>query len=339
MRGERRMTSGTGRVCRGEWASSDPLAHVERDTDESSALFVPWSLLPTTINYQLLQDPCIAQRKEWECLRSSEGHKCQVSERSTSEQTHRISTAADETCSIAAAFHAAQTGHFPTPNPDLPYLTKQKPPPAPIHAVVRAQSPSEQLASVARALSPVRYFLRPTEDGDLDGSGEFNSFGSLGSGETSYDYRQEEEYVRQIQSAKAFAPKKGPRTSDPKKRNGRAAAGDMPYRPTEDEFQYDSEESGGEGEGVVRAGALEARAETRGKRQEKGEGYLGMGLGIQPSRAGGRGRVGGVGPGPGRRARKMRSQSTVIGDTAHSQRSSRRTGTEHRLYLRSSYAR
>lgn len=49
-----------------------------------------------------------------------------------------------------------------------------------------------------------------------------------------------------------------------------------------DDYQYNSEESDGEGEGIVRRGALDGRAETRGKRAEKGEGYLGMGLGLQP---------------------------------------------------------
>ena len=142
----------------------------------------------------------------------------------------------------------------------------------------RAQSPSEQLASAARALSPVRYFLRPTENGDFDGSGDFTSFTSLGSGEISYDYRQEEEFVRAAQAA----AKTRPRDSDTKRKKHKAVAEDLPYRPGEDDYGYDSEESEGEGEGIVQNGALNGRAGTRGKRAERGEGCLGMGLGLVP---------------------------------------------------------
>lgn len=74
--------------------------------------------------------------------------------------------------------------------------------------------------------------------------------------------------------------KQGPRTSDPTKRRKKAVEEDMPYRPGEDDWTYASQESEEEGEGIVRGGALEGRADTRGKRTERGEGYLGMGLGI-----------------------------------------------------------
>jgi len=56
---------------------------------------------------------------------------------------------------------------------------------------------------------------------------------------------------------------------------------DMPYRPAEDDWEVNSEESD-EGEGIVRSGALEGRADTRGVRKEKGDGYLGTGLGLRP---------------------------------------------------------
>ncbi|WWD15961.1 hypothetical protein CI109_100385 [Kwoniella shandongensis] len=217
----------------------------------------------------------------------------------------------DTSVNIAAAFNAAQSGISLPPNPERSFpkhksastsrsqnFQSLSPPPPMLGNHQRAQSPAEQLASTARALSPVRYFLRPTEDGDGDGdaSGDYASFSSLGggggagnhSGETSHNYEEEEEYVRQAQ-AQAEAVRavqyggSGPRGSDSKKRRGKAAAEDMPYRPAEDnEGYYDSDDSGGEGEGVVRRGALEGRSGTRGKRQEKGEGYLGMGLGLQP---------------------------------------------------------
>lgn len=58
----------------------------------------------------------------------------------------------------------------------------------------------------------------------------------------------------------------------------------MPYRPAEDDWINGSDASDGEGEGIVKNGALEGRVATRGKTKEKGEGYLGSGLGIQPRR-------------------------------------------------------
>jgi SUN domain-containing protein 1/2 len=123
----------------------------------------------------------------------------------------------------------------------------------------REKSPAEQLAASARALSPVRFFLRPTD------AEEYPSFSSLGT-TSSYDYQQEEEFVKKAQ-----------------KTNGRKGkAEDMPYRPADDDWAGDSDESGGEG--IVRSGALNGRAETRGQRRAKGEGYLGMGVGIQPPR-------------------------------------------------------
>lgn len=63
------------------------------------------------------------------------------------------------------------------------------------------------------------------------------------------------------------------------KRKGRDE--DMPYRPGEDDFQRQSDDSGeDDGDGVVRGGALDGWADTRGKRAERGEGYLGTGLGF-----------------------------------------------------------
>ena len=119
------------------------------------------------------------------------------------------------------------------------------------------------------------------------------SFSSLGSGgkstDTSYDYAREEEYVRAAHEHAA----KNRRVSDGRRR--KLNDEDMPYRPAEDDWQPDSEDSGGEGEGIVRGGALDGRAGTRGTRQQRGEGYLGMGLGIQPKtrRRGQRGQGGG----------------------------------------------
>ncbi|WRT67205.1 uncharacterized protein IL334_004171 [Kwoniella shivajii] len=209
----------------------------------------------------------------------------------------------DTSVNIAAAFHAAQTGqHLPIPNEQsfqsftssshraTSSGTSQK-----RAGSQRARSPAEQLASAARALSPVRFFLRSTEEenetGDLDNSGGFTSFSSLGNGNgsgignhsgESYDYAQEDEFVRQAQAqSQALKTKTKPRLSDSKRRKGKAFAEDLPYRPTEDDEIYESD-SGGDGEGIVRGGALDGRADTRGKRQEKGQGYLGMGLGIQP---------------------------------------------------------
>ncbi|WVQ98779.1 hypothetical protein IAU59_005910 [Kwoniella sp. CBS 9459] len=207
----------------------------------------------------------------------------------------------DTSVNVAAAFHAAKNGHghlMPPVSVDHSFASStssRKPPTKSSQSArggsARAQSPAESLASAARALSPVRYFLKSQEDenGDLDMSGAgYPSFSSLGngsasfdhSGEASYDYQQEEKFVQEAQ-AKA-AKNRGPRVSDPRKRRGKALAEDLPYRPAEDDEIYDSEDSGGEGLGIVRGGGLDGRASTRGVRQEKGEGYLGMGLGIQP---------------------------------------------------------
>lgn len=132
--------------------------------------------------------------------------------------------------------------------------------------------------------------MRPTgEDGD-----DYTSFSSVGientgesntSGEgESYDYRQEEEYVRQVQQQK-IARSRAEASTNVKNRRIKAMDEDMPYRPAEeDSVSLASSDSGGGGEGIVKSGALQGRAETRGKRLERGEGYLGMGLGIQPRR-------------------------------------------------------
>ncbi|KAL7424063.1 hypothetical protein Q5752_001648 [Cryptotrichosporon argae] len=195
----------------------------------------------------------------------------------------------DTSVNIAAAFHAAQTGSaLPTPPVHRAFpkhrATGAKPRPAASTSAAqpqpqqsqRATSPAEQLASAARALSPVRFFLRP---GSVDDSGEYASFSSVGAGangarsaEASYDYTAENDYVRAAQEK----DKGKPRAKAPRK-----SAEDRPYRPAEDEVAYDSD-SQGEGQGIVRAGALDGRAHKRGKRKEKGEGYLGMGLGLQP---------------------------------------------------------
>lgn len=198
--------------------------------------------------------------------------------------------------SVAAAFHAAQTGHVPATAKTAPPRSK-----APRRGVTpqptrpqRALSPAEQLADVARALSPVRFFLRETGTGEDES--DYNSFGSLGmanqstsstnNNNTSYDYQQEEEWVRAAQ-AKAKANGHARNGSDAKRRK-KAMAEDMPYRPGEDDHAVDSSGESEEGEGIVRSGALDGRAETRGKRKEKGEGYLGMGLGLQQRRKKGR---------------------------------------------------
>ncbi|KAK6903002.1 hypothetical protein I203_108263 [Kwoniella mangroviensis CBS 8507] len=198
----------------------------------------------------------------------------------------------DTSVNIAAAFHAAQTGHLPPPEQSFQSHTsasanKFSSNRSQRAGSQRAKSPAESLKSAARALSPVRFFLKSTEDenGDFDNSGAYNSFSSLGgpgngSGE-SYSYAEEDDYVKRLQAQKAKAK---PRISDgnsKKKRGNKSFAEDLPYRPAEDDEIYGSD-SGGEGEGVVRTGALDGRAGTRGKREERGEGYLGMGLGIQP---------------------------------------------------------
>lgn len=212
---------------------------------------------------------------------------------------------------MAAAIRAAQTGNvgsfdtsrsFKAP-PKPSSQAAPRPPPSPASTsrppAPRAPSPSEALAATARALSPVRYFLRPSdldEDGEPSGEG-FASFSSIGNGtnrsagEVSYDYHAEDEYVRaaQAQVQAQAPPRRGqpsrmlPDTSassDLRRRRGRSE--DMPYRPEEDDYIDDSEDSAGEGDGIVRMGGLAGRADTRGKRKEKGEGYLGMGLGFQP---------------------------------------------------------
>ncbi|ODO03325.1 hypothetical protein L198_02170 [Cryptococcus wingfieldii CBS 7118] len=205
----------------------------------------------------------------------------------------------DTSVNIATAFHAAQTGHLPPPSKSNLSLTSNGSSSRSLQ-VPRAISPAESLAQSARALSPVRFFLRPTdEDGE-----EFSSFSSAdntsanksintsGEGE-SYDYYQEEEFVRRAQQQqKAARGKTGPAD---RKRRGKAAAEDMPYRPAEeDAVSLASDDSGGAGEGIVRSGALDGRAGTRGKRAERGEGYLGMGLGLQPKRRGKGRRSGGA---------------------------------------------
>jgi SUN domain-containing protein 1/2 len=145
----------------------------------------------------------------------------------------------------------------------------------------RALSPAEQLADTARALSPVRYFLHPTDNND---SAEYPSFASLGnqsSNNNSYDYQKEEEYVRnRMKNDNAHSSK-----ASESRRRKKAEDGDMPYRPAEDDWAVGAGASDEEGEGIVRSGALDGRASTRGKTREKGEGYLGMGLGIQPKKA------------------------------------------------------
>ncbi|WWC61061.1 uncharacterized protein I303_103639 [Kwoniella dejecticola CBS 10117] len=201
----------------------------------------------------------------------------------------------DTSVNIAAAFHAAQTGqHLPLPSePSFQSHTSSTHKPLSNRSQragsQRAKSPAEQLQQAARALSPVRFFLRSTEDenGDFDNSNTYSSFSSMGNGGVgngsaeSYNYAEEEEYVKQAQKAK----NRGPGISDTngKKRKGKALAENLPYRPGEDDQIYGTDsDSDGEGEGIVKGGALDGRAGTRGVRAEKGEGYLGMGLGIQP---------------------------------------------------------
>ncbi|OWZ80276.1 hypothetical protein C366_01159 [Cryptococcus neoformans Tu401-1] len=197
----------------------------------------------------------------------------------------------DTSVNIAAAFHAAQTGHLPLPSHPNASVSSNSSTSRSLQ-VPRAISPAEQLAQSARALSPVRFFLRPTEeDGD-----DYTSFSSVGIGNTdelntsgegeSYDYRQEEEFVRQAQQQKmAKAKARAEASASVKNRRVKALDEDMPYRPAEeDTASIASSDSGGGGDGLVKSGALQGRAETRGKRLERGEGYLGMGLGIQPRR-------------------------------------------------------
>lgn len=132
--------------------------------------------------------------------------------------------------------------------------------------------------------------MRPTEE-DGDDYTSFSSVGIENTGESntsgegeSYDYRQEEEYVRQAQQQK-IARSRAEASTNVKNRRIKAMDEDMPYRPAEeDSVSLASSDSGGGGEGIVKSGALQGRAETRGKRLERGEGYLGMGLGIQPRR-------------------------------------------------------
>nr|ODN77334.1 hypothetical protein L203_06274 [Cryptococcus depauperatus CBS 7841] len=208
----------------------------------------------------------------------------------------------DTSINIAAAFRAAQTGHLPPPSsllpPQQPTNSYNNPMSSNSHSAStqlkspHAMSPAEQLAQSARALSPVRFFLRPAdEDGD-----EVNSFSSLATPNTStsfstngdgdsYDYHQEEEFVKQARQTQNIKTKAHISASDIRKRRLKASEGDLPYRPAEeDNISLASDDSGGEGEGIVKSGALQGRANTRGKRVERGEGYLGMGLGIQPKR-------------------------------------------------------
>jgi SUN domain-containing protein 1/2 len=187
--------------------------------------------------------------------------------------------------SVAAAFHAAQTGHLPTPTTS----TYRKPPRSDTGR--RALSPAEQLADSARALSPVRYFLHPGDNSNND-SGEYPSFASLGqqsSTNTSYDYQKEEEFVRnRMRNENLNGHGHSRKMSESSRRRKKAEDGDMPYRPAEDDYAAESDASEAEeeegGGGIVNGGALEGRASTRGKTKEKGEGYLGMGLGIQPKK-------------------------------------------------------
>ncbi|KIR38132.1 hypothetical protein I307_06516 [Cryptococcus deuterogattii 99/473] len=198
--------------------------------------------------------------------------------------------AAESMTGIAAAFHAAQTGHLPPPPHPNTSISSNASSSRALH-VPHAISPAEQLAQSARALSPVRFFLRPAEENGDD----YTSFSSVGientgesntSGEAeSYDYRQEEEYVRQAQQQKIAKSRAETSTHVKKNRRIKAMDEDMPYRPAEeDSVSLASSDSGGGGEGIVKSGALQGRAGTRGKRLERGEGYLGMGLGIQPRR-------------------------------------------------------
>ncbi|KAK8869764.1 hypothetical protein IAR55_000332 [Kwoniella newhampshirensis] len=226
--------------------------------------------------------------------------------RASTSQTVRTGAAArsielqNTSVNVANAFHNAMT------NTSLPTSTSQRsfpqhssvaasrsrlsplpasPPPPALAAHQRAQSPAEALAELAKAVSPVRFFLKPNGTVEQDRSREYSSFSSVGEGEgesvvgvgnnsdeTSHNYEEEEEFVRRAQAVASAKPARGPRTSDPKKRRTKAAAEDMPYRPEEDDFD-EGHDSGGDGEGVVKGGALEGRAATRGKRQEKVERY------------------------------------------------------------------
>jgi SUN domain-containing protein 1/2 len=122
-------------------------------------------------------------------------------------------------------------------------------------------------------------------NGHGNGNGNGNGNGANTSGEQSYDYAAEESLVRRAQMAQKGSGGgvggHARRVSDTTARRRKGREGDLPYRPGEEDEVY-SDDSGGEGEGIVRGGALDARADTRGKRAEKGEGYLGMGLGLQP---------------------------------------------------------
>lgn len=148
-----------------------------------------------------------------------EGYKCQVN----------INVRASLTSSVANAFQQAR------------------------NRPARALSPAEQLQSAARALSPVRFFLRP---GARDEE-KSQSFSSLGDNtNASYSYEAEEAFVKA-----AAQVRKKPRV--PKD--------ELAYRPEDS-----GEESEVGGEGIH----LDAR-ENRGKRGERGEGYLGMGVAFQ----------------------------------------------------------
>lgn len=147
------------------------------------------------------------------------------------------------------------------------------PPPGPF----REMSPAEKLQDVARAVSPVSFFLRePLNDDDSFMNGGNPSFSSLGnsSGDASYSYREEDAIVDRSKAAQASSSK--PKALPRQRKYARAE--DMPWRPQED--ADDSDEGGGAG--VVASGALAGRSATRGTRAEKGKGYLGTGeLGIK----------------------------------------------------------
>lgn len=182
-----------------------------------------------------------------------------------------------ELISIAAAFNAAQAGYLPTPSASANHRQASR---SEASGSRRALSAAEQVADSARALSPVRYFLHPTDHNESAEYGSFSSLANPSSTNTSYDYQKEEEYVRAKMKSENGHSRKGSEA----RRKKKATDGDMPYRPAEDDWANGSDISDVEGEGIVKNGALEGRAATRGQAKEKGEGYLGSGLGIQPRR-------------------------------------------------------
>jgi SUN domain-containing protein 1/2 len=110
-------------------------------------------------------------------------------------------------------------------------------------------------------------------NGHGNGNGNGNGNGANTSGEQSYDYAAEESLVRRAQMAQKGSGGgvggHARRVSDTTARRRKGREGDLPYRPGEEDEVY-SDDSGGEGEGIVRGGALDARADTRGKRAEGG---------------------------------------------------------------------